>query len=163
FGIAQLEVGREIVVAPIAGTYKDRTGLLTAQVVARAKARPTAEPLEKLVVRHRQLMQFRPAVDLALHEPGCLQRLRYAIVSKVDKSGVPSPAAARQTELFAAVHVRRDAVLHQIQMTGAYPDEVALFQRVVVGDVADVDIQQAVSIDVGEVNSHPLEGVATED
>src|ERR1700749_3671881 len=125
---------------------------VAAQVVARLEARPDAQVALQLVVAHGDLLQFGPAVDVAFDEAGRLNRLRDAVVVEVSEPRVPAPAASREAELFAALDEWRDALLHQLDLARVDPDEMTLFERVLVGDVADVDVEQPIAVDVAEVN-----------
>src|SRR6202035_5386894 len=71
----------------------------------------------------------------------------------------PGEAPARQAETLAAVHVGRDAAAHRRRIAGADEREVALLERELVGDVADEDVQEAVAVEVAEVDPHALERV----
>src|SRR5687767_11808308 len=58
------------------------------------------------------------------------------------------------------MHIRRDAALHVLRPARAPPQEVTLGKAKFCGDVADVNVQHAVSIDIAEINTHSLEGIS---
>src|SRR5207253_4741203 len=104
----------------------------------------------------------RPAIDRAVHEADGLEGFDDTVVVEIAEARVPAPAAPRKSEGFAAFDVRRDPLLHQIESARAQEDEMAFFERVLGGDVADVDVEQAIAIQVREVYAHALKGIFAE-
>ena len=67
-------------------------------------------------------LQFGPAIDLAFDEAHRLHRLKHAAVVEIRQPGIPAPAAAREAEFFAGLHVGRDSVLQVLRfVTGRLP------------------------------------------
>ena len=77
------------------------------------------------------------------------------------RASQPQPLRASAQRL-AALDEGRDAVPHALGLAGREPDEVALLERPVLGDVADVHVEMAVAVEVAEVDAHALEGVAAQ-
>ena len=107
-------------------------------------------------------MKLGPAVDFALHEPDGLNRLEHAAVVEIGEAAIPAPAAAREAEFFARLNVGRDAAFHVVKFAGAFPKKMAFAQGEPVRDVADVNIENPVAIDVAEVTAHAFEGILAE-
>ena len=91
-----------------------------------------------------------------------LNGFEHAVVVEIGEARIPAPAAAREAERLAFVGVRGDAALHVFGPAGADPHEMALFQGVFGRDVADVDVEHAVAIEVGEIDAHALERIVAE-
>ena len=107
-------------------------------------------------------LQFRPAVDFSLDETDGLDRLQHAAVVEIGQAAIPAPAAAREAELLARLNVGRDAVFHVLELAGALPEKMTFAQGESVRDVADVNVEQPVAVDVAEVAAHALEGILAE-
>src|SRR5260370_11644545 len=69
--------------------------LMSAKIITRLKAWPTARLMQKTVIPHCQLLQFRPAVDVALHEPCRLDGLGHTVIVEVGQFCLPCPSATR--------------------------------------------------------------------
>src|SRR5207253_9577335 len=59
-------------------------------------------------------------------------------------------------------HTGRSSVLHPRKVAGASPNEMTLGQPKLRRDVAYVNIQQSISLDVAEITTHPLEGILSQ-
>src|SRR5678815_72235 len=85
-----------------------------------------------------------------------MQSFKHAVVVEIPQPRLPSPAAPRKTQRLAAINVRSDAFLHQLDVAGAKEDEITFFESILLSDVADVDVGPAVVVQIAEVNTHAL-------
>src|SRR5690349_9536101 len=123
-------------------------------VITVLQAGPTTRISQQLIVADYDLVQFGPTIDAAFEETRRLQRLEHAVVVEISEPRVPTPTAPRKTKRLAAIDVGRDAFLHQLGVAGADEDEMTFFEAVFLGDVADVDVGPAVTVQVAEVDTH---------
>ena len=118
--------------------------------------------MDDAVVARAERLKFGPAIDFSLDEPDGLNRLEHAAVVEIGEAAIPAPAAAREAEFLARLHIRRDAVFHVVEFAGALPEKMTFAQGEFVRDVADVNIENPIAVDVAEVTAHALEGILAE-
>ena len=118
--------------------------------------------MDDAVVARAERLQFGPAVDFALDEADGLDRLQHAAVVEIGEAAIPAPAAAREAEFFARLHIGRDAVFHVVEFAGALPEKMTFAQGESVRDVADVNVENPVAVHVAEVAAHAFEGILPE-
>src|SRR4030095_8496946 len=132
----------DVVIAPVVAVHKKRIEIVAAEVGAGLEIRPELWVVHDLIVAGAKGLEFGPAVDGALEKSHGLDHFEHAIVVEVRQLRVPTPAAARQAELFGGGDIRRNAVLHGGKVSGALPKEVAFGEAELRGDVADVNVEQ---------------------
>ena len=97
--------------------------------------------MQQLIVAHRQLLQFRPAIDLTAYKPGRLDDLKAAGIVEVAKLHIPCPAASRYSERLASVDKWGNTVSQSAALTGIDEREVTFLERVLGGDVTHENVQ----------------------
>src|SRR5438477_6399305 len=113
--------------------------------------------MHDLIIAGAERLQFRPAIDLPFDEAAALNRFEHAIIVEIGQAAVPSPAAAGEAELFAGVIIGRNVLLHYFRMSCRKPEEVAFGEAELRRDVAHINIEVAVAIDIAEIAAHSLE------
>src|SRR5207248_2477025 len=127
---------------------------MAAQIVAGLEAMPTARMPQGQVTPHRRLVQLRPAVRFAANESDGLNGLRHPVVVEIGEPRLPSPSAPRKAERFALVNERGNATLHRLAVARIDERKMALLERKFAGDIADIHIQETITIKVAEIDSH---------
>src|SRR5207249_4524120 len=130
---------------------------VAAEVGAGLEAGPQTRVMHDVIVAGAEGLQLGPTVDVTPDETDGLNRLKHAFVVEIGKAAIPAPAAAGEAEFFARLHIRRDAVFHLVEIARALPEEMALAQAELGGDVADVNVENSVTVDVTEVTAHAFE------
>src|SRR5438270_7778224 len=131
--------------------------VVAAHVVSRTKRRPEARIADQAVIGCAQRLKFGPAIDFTFDETYRLHNLKSAAVVKVRHARVPSPAAAGNAETFARLLIGSFAALHRFPITCAEPKKMAFLQGVIIGNVADKNVWDAITIQVGKINAHAFE------
>src|SRR3954468_8037783 len=160
--LGQPELRGDVVVSAIRAAHKKRIPVGSAQICSRPKAGPKARVMDDLVVAGSQGLQFGPAIDFAFDESASLHRFQHAVIVEIREARVPAEAAARKTKLLAVLEIGSNALFHLLHMTCALPKEMTLCEAEFRGDVAHINVRDAVSVDVSEITSHPLEGIVSE-
>src|SRR6056297_2359042 len=107
-------------------------------------------------------MQFRPAVDSPFDKPGRLNRLQTPVIVEIREPAIPPPATSRQPVPFAHLRVRRNTFAETLLLVRTDEQEVAFVQAEIIGNVADVQIERTILVYIGEIQSHPFEGIFTQ-
>src|SRR5438552_11746417 len=123
--ITQSHFNSKIVIAAIGSADKERSVLMTAQVVAGSKPVPASGVAKEIIVAQRDFMQFRPAVDRAFHKACGLNDFEDTIIVEVSHSGIPRPSTPRQAQWFTSIYIRRDPLFHQIRLSSTEKEEMA--------------------------------------
>ena len=149
-------------IAPIGAAHEERIPIVSAQIGAGPEAGPEARIVDDLVVAGAERLQFGPAIDFPFDKPAGLHGFEHAVVVEISQARFPGETAAGQAELFAAMNVRGDSFLHFADLAGAQPEKVAFGEAEFRGDIAHVDIQQAVAIHIAEIHAHAFEGIVSQ-
>src|ERR1019366_407893 len=150
----ETDFAADVVVTSVGGAHEERIQILTAQVRARLEARPQSRVVNNPTVARAERLQFGPAIYFSFDEADGLDRLQHAAVVKIGEAAVPTPAAAREAKFFTGLNVRRDAVFHVVKLAGALPEKMTFGERELVRDVADVNVENPVAVDVTKVTAH---------
>ena len=149
----------DVIIPAIGSANEERIQVVPAQISARLEVRPEPRVMHDSVIAGAQGLQFRPSVDLAFNKPHGLNGLQYAVIIEIGQAAIPAPAAAGQPEFFAGLEVGGDPVFHLLDASRALPQKVTFGQAKFGGDVAHIDVRDAVPIDVPKIHAHPFERV----
>src|SRR4051812_30971826 len=100
---------------PVSILRVENVVLVAGKVFVSAESRPDSRPIEQIVVGHRQFLQLRPIVYLAVDEPQGLHDLGLAVVVKVPRFDVPAPAVPRRSAPPTLVAKCRDPLLKKLR------------------------------------------------
>src|SRR5579864_4411984 len=151
------------VVETMIWTFDEKHSLVVAaHIVSGTERRPEARIADQAVIGSAQRLEFGPTIYFAFDKAYGLDDLKSTAVIKVSHAGVPSPAAAGNAETLAGLNVWSFATLNRVPITRAEPEEMAFLQRIIIGDVADKNVWDAITVEVGKIHAHAFERVATE-
>src|SRR5262249_53377908 len=104
-----------------------------------------------------------PAAGAAFEVAERLNDLQHAIVVEIVELHVPGPAAPGEPQRLACFHIGRHAFGELVSgRSGAQKYELPLLKTELGGDVADEYVRNAVAVEIGKVDAHALERVASD-
>ena len=143
------------------GSHIEWIGIVTAEVrIGWTELGPHRWVADESIVGRPERVQFRPSVDCAFDETGRLDRFHGSVVIEICESAIPSPASTHQPQIATLLAVGSNALLKLLRLSCADKDEMPFVECEVIGDVADIDIEQSIAVNVSKIQPHTFEGVS---